>query len=134
MTIDAIMSRDVVTVGPQESLMTIHQLLHQRGFHHLLVVEDDRLMGVISDRDVLRSISPFLDTRSEEQRDVRTLSREAQEIMHKPAVTAQTDTTVEEAAAMLLDHKISCLPVMGDDGEIEGIITSKDVLQHYIER
>ena len=134
MTIDAIMSRDVVTVGPNESLMTIRQLLHQRGFHHLVVVEDDQLIGVISDRDVLRTISPFLDTLTEEQRDVRTLSRQAREIMHTPAVTARADTSVEDAASMLLDHNISCLPVVDDGGQLEGIITSKDVLRHYIEQ
>jgi len=133
MTVDAIMSCEVVTVAPDESLMTIRRLLNERGFHHLLVVDDDQLQGVISDRDMLRTVSPFLDTLSESHRDVRTLSRTADEIMHPPSVTARPDMPVEEAATMLLENKISCLPVLGDDGQLEGILTSKDVLRCFIE-
>jgi len=70
-TIEDIMSRDVVCISPDTALMEIRRLLHERGFHHLIVREDNELVGVISDRDMLQAMSPFLDTRSESPRDVR---------------------------------------------------------------
>jgi acetoin utilization protein AcuB len=131
MTIDSIMSRDVVTVSPDAALMEIRSLLQERGFRHLLVVEaDDTLCGVISDRDVLRALSPFLDTFSEEHRDVKTLSRPASEVMRREPITVAPDTTIEAAAQVLLDNNISSLPVVAD-GALVGIVTTKDLLEHY---
>jgi len=132
MTVDAIMSRDVETVHPDVSLMEIQDVLRKRGFRHLLVVEDGALIGVISDRDVLHAVSPFLNTLSEEPRDVKTLMRPAREVMRTDPVSVSPDTPIEEAAGMLLKHTISCLPVTSDSHEIEGIVTSKDLLRHLI--
>lgn len=125
------MTHDVVTVTPDATLMDVRRLLHERGFRHLLVTEeDDTLVGVISDRDMLKAISPFLDTYSEEHRDVKTLSRPASDIMRTNPVTVGPDTAIEDAARLLLDNKISSLPVV--EGEaLVGIVTTKDLLQYY---
>lgn len=130
MTIADIMSHDPECVSPDTSLMEIRQLLHQRGFHHLLVVDDGTLVGVISDRDVLRTVSPFLDTRSETPRDVRTLAKRARDLMRGDPVTVTPDTSAKEAAATLLDRSISCLPVVAD-GTLQGIVTTKDLLAYF---
>jgi len=132
MTVESIMSRDVVTVRPDAALMEIRGLLHERGFNHLLVTEaDDTLCGVISDRDVLKAISPFLDTYSEEHRDVKTLSQPASEIMQSDPITVTPDTPVKEASRMLLDNRVSSLPVV-EGTELVGIVTGKDMLEYYI--
>jgi acetoin utilization protein AcuB len=132
MTIDQIMSRDVVCVAPDTTLMEIRKLLHERGFHHLIVLdEDDVLVGVISDRDVLRVISPFLDTLTESHRDVRTLSRPASDIMRTDPITAHPDMPITDAATRLLDNDISSLPVVDEDDHLCGIVTSKDLLRYY---
>lgn len=132
MTVDTIMSRDVVTVRPDAALMEIRGLLHEKGFNHLLVTEeDDTLCGVISDRDVLKAISPFLDTYSEEHRDVKTLSQPASEIMQAEPITVGPDTTIKEASMMLLDNRVSSLPVV-EGNELVGIVTGKDMLEYYI--
>jgi len=133
MTIDSIMTREVEVVTPDAALMEIQDLLHQHKFRHLLVVEGEQLIGVISNRDVLRAISPFLDTLAEEPRDVKTLMRPAHEIMRADPITVRPGSTIEEAAHLLLEHTISCLPVVTDGGELVGIVTSKDILRHYIE-
>ena len=132
MTVDAIMSRDVETVGPDVTLMEIQEVLRKHGFRHLLVVDGGALIGVISDRDVLRAISPFLDTLSEEPRDVKTLMRSAREVMRPDPVSVTPDTSVEDAASILLKHTISCLPIISDGNQIEGIVTSKDLLRHLV--
>jgi acetoin utilization protein AcuB len=130
-TINDIMSRDVVCVSPDTALMEIRRNLHERGFHHLLVRdEDEQLVGVISDRDVLKAVSPFLNTYSESARDVRSLERPASEIMREEPVTVTPDTSVSDAAGTLLEHKISCLPVL-DGSDLVGIVTTKDLLRHF---
>jgi acetoin utilization protein AcuB len=129
-TIDQIMSRDVVCVSPDTALMEIRRLLHERGFRHLLVRENDELVGVISDRDVLKAVSPFLDTYSESARDVRSLERPASDIMRVDPITVTPDTEVTAASSALLEHSISCLPVI-DGGDLVGIVTTKDLLRHF---
>jgi acetoin utilization protein AcuB len=129
-TINDIMSRDVVCVSPDTALMDIRRHLHERGFHHLLVRDDERLVGVISDRDVLQAISPFLNTYSESARDVRSLERPASDIMRTDPVTVAPDTPIPEAAVTLLEHSISCLPVLSGT-DLVGIVTTKDLLRHF---
>jgi acetoin utilization protein AcuB len=134
MTVESIMSREVVTVRPDAALMEIRGLLHEKGFNHLLVTEeDDTLCGVISDRDVLKCVSPFLDTYSEEHRDVKTLSRPASEIMQADPITVTPDTSIKEASQTLLDNRVSSLPVV-EGTELVGIVTGKDLLQSYMEK
>lgn len=132
MTIETIMSCDVITVTPDTTLTEIRSLLHEKGFNHLLVVEpDDTLCGVISDRDVLKAVSPFLDTYSEEHRDVKTLSQPASEIMESDPITVGPDTEIKKASEVLLENRVSSLPVVQREG-LEGIVTGKDLLQYYI--
>jgi acetoin utilization protein AcuB len=131
MTIDTIMSRDVVTVSPDTALMEIRSLLNEHGFRHLLVAEaDDTLCGVISNRDVLQALSPFLDTLSEEHRDVKTLSKPAAEIMRSDPLTIEPGTSIKDAAQLLLNNRISSLPVVNGN-VLVGIVTTKDLLEHY---
>ena len=130
MTVDGTMSRDIVTVPPDTTLIEIRKRLQEGGFHHMLVVKDGELLGIISDRDVLRAISPFLDTYSEEHRDVQTLARPASEVMRTDPITVEPETEIADAASLLLDHDISSLPVV-DGTELVGIATTKDLLNHY---
>jgi acetoin utilization protein AcuB len=131
MTVDGIMSREVVTVSPDAALMDIRKRLEEGGFRHMVVVEDEKLCGVISDRDVLKAISPFLDTYSEEHRDVKTLSQPASEIMESNPITVTPGTSIEDASRTLLDNRVGSLPVV-EGGDLVGIVTGKDMLEHYI--
>lgn len=60
MSIENIMSKRVVKVVFDDTLATVKQIFDEAKFHHLLVVEDDKLHGVVSDRDLLRAVSPFI--------------------------------------------------------------------------
>lgn len=132
-TLASIMTRDVVRVDGDEPLVEVRKLLRRRGFHHVLVVEDGRVLGVVSDRDVLRTLSPFLDTLVEQPRDVNTLGIRAREIMSHSLITARPDTTLAEAAELLVGRQISCLPIVGEEGTLLGIVTTRDILRHIAE-
>jgi len=132
MTVEEIMSRSVVTVSPDDSLEKARALFVEFHFHHLLVVGDGQLLGVISDRDLLKAMSPYVDTLSETVRDRATLNKRAHQIMSRHCVTVRLGTSVETAGYMLIEKKISCLPVVDKDGHVEGIISWKDVLQSFL--
>jgi acetoin utilization protein AcuB len=129
--VSAFMTRDVVSVAPDTPLLDVQNLLKQHGFRHLVVVDDDgHLAGVLSNRDVLKALSPFLNTTAETQRDVRTLAQPASKLMNKAPQTVSPDTAAKEAASLLLDGAISALPVV-QENKLVGIVTTKDLLRYY---
>ena len=132
MDIGSIMKKEVVTVEMDDSLKTISQIFDNVKFHHLLVVSKNRLRGVISDRDLLKASSPFINTLSEQSRDIAILNRPAHQIMSKKLVTTTKETSLEDAVALLLLRKVSCLPVISPDGQIEGIVTWRDIIKVYL--
>jgi acetoin utilization protein AcuB len=125
------MTKDVITVDMDTSLKTMYAMFEKGKFHHLLVIEDEKLFGVISDRDVLKALSPFLNTFSEQDRDLSTLKKRAHQIMSRKPITITKEASSKEAVQLMLQKNISCLPVVSSDGQIEGIITWKDLLNAY---
>ena len=134
MTVASIMTGRVITVRMDDSLGKIRELLQNVQFHHLLVVERGRLVGIVSDRDFLRAVSSFLGTPSEQTRDLDTLDKKAHQIMTRKLITVDKDTSIEAAAKLLLENNTSCLPVTSPQGEIEGIVTWKDILRSYAKK
>lgn len=131
MKLSSIMTKRVVTVEMDDSLRTINEIFDNVRFHHLLVVEDNELRGIISDRDILRALSPFQNTLSEQNRDVAILSRRAHQIMSRNPITITKEANTEDAVRLMLQENISCLPVISSDGQIEGVVTWKDLLNAY---
>ncbi len=131
MKIASIMTRNVYTVDIDDSLKTIRDIFWFDAFHHILVEDGRRLVGVLSDRDLLRALSPFLDTLSEQERDTISLNKRAQQIMSRNLITVDVETSIEKANNLLLENNISCLPVISPQGDVEGIVTWKDILKFY---
>jgi len=131
MKISSIMTKEVITVDMDSSLGAICGMFDDKRFHHLLVVEDDGLCGVISDRDVLKALSPFLNTPAEQTRDLATLDKRSHQIMSRKPTTITKETSAKDAVRLMFQKNISCLPVISSDGKIEGIVTRKDLLGAY---
>jgi acetoin utilization protein AcuB len=128
-----IMSPQVVTVSMDDGLRVVRQLFEQHRFHHLLVVEGRRLVGVISDRDLLRHVSPFVGhDLAERTQDVATLNKRAHQIMTRTPISAGPDMTLQEAIGLILEHRISCLPVVDEESHPVGIVTWRDVLKTLV--
>ena len=131
MRLDSIMTRRVVTVGMDDTLATLWEVFHHERFHHLLVIEHDELRGIISDRDLLKASSPFVNTFAEQKRDLMIWRKRAHQIMTRKPITITEDASWEDAARLMLRANVSCLPVVSSDGQIEGILTWKDLLRSY---
>jgi acetoin utilization protein AcuB len=98
-------------------------------YHHLIVHGDQHeCVGVISDRDLLKNISPFVGKMGERDKDRSLLSRRAHQIMTRQLVAVRSNTALRAAARVMLDHKISCLPVVDQKRHCIGIITLRDVV------
>lgn len=130
MLVSEIMSRAPVTVHLDDSLESVMKLFEERRFHHVLVVDDlKRLIGVVSDRDVLRAVSPFVSKLAERPMDVATLRRPVHQLMRRRPITIPPQDSVGEAAKLMLAHGCSCLPVVDTVGNVLGIVTSRDLLR-----
>lgn len=130
MKLGELMSRRVVTVELDDSLATVKQIFDSVRFHHLLVIgSDKKLCGVISDRDLLRAISPFAGTVSEIARDAATLKKRAHQIMTRSPVTLPPDASVAEAIELFLGHRISCIPIVDGGFRALGIVSWRDILR-----
>jgi acetoin utilization protein AcuB len=127
-----IMSKHVVTVGLDEDLLAMRDIFTRTRFHHLLVVDEGILRGVISDRDLLRSTSPFLGTLSEREMDRASLHKRAHQMMTRHPIVAHPEDDVQTAAFFMVEKKISCLPVVTEDGKLAGIVTWRDLLRAVV--
>lgn len=128
-TIGDIMSQPVYTVRSDENLEAARKAMDTLHVHHLLVENAGRIVGIVSDRDVLRHMSPYADGISAQRRDEATLRRPIYSIATYDLVAVERDTSLEEAAALMLERSVSCLPVRGRHGNVVGIITKTDLLQ-----
>jgi acetoin utilization protein AcuB len=99
---------------------------------HLPVVEGDRLVGIVSDRDLKKAApSPFdRDTAEEFVRFTSAVT--VKEVMSKEVVTTSPHCPIEEAAALMFEKRIGALPVV-QEGRLVGIITETDVLEAFVE-
>lgn len=134
MTATDIMTTEVITIGLDDTLGEMQKIFEKKKFHHLLVLEEEELLGIISDRDVFKEISPYINTLSEDARALETLKKKAHQIMSRNPITVDKDVQIEDAVHILLENDISCLPVISATRDIEGILTWKDILKYYVKR
>ena len=126
-----IMSTAPLTVAPDVSVHQAHSLMQARQIRHLPVLDEGRLVGLVSDRDIRLVLpSPATSLAGWEVRHLlATLT--VGEIMTRFVVTTTPDTPVAEAVRRLLGHKIGALPVV-EDCHVVGILTHTDVLRAFL--
>ena len=125
----SIMTPNPDVVGPKDTLEQVRDLMNNNGYHHLPVVENGILIGIISQRDYLKVISSAFDNREEKKRNEKLLRAVlVQDVMSKNPVTIYEDQTVHDALAIFNENKIHALPVVNTLGKLEGIVTVFDFL------
>lgn len=129
MSVKRIMSTSVVTVSMDDPLSSVKDIFDRHGFHHVLVVEEGRLVGVVSDRDLLKAMSPHLGKASETTRDLASLNKRAHQIMSRRLVTLGADASIHDAIATFNEHRISCIPIVDGENHPVGIVSWRDILR-----
>lgn len=117
------MNSQIVTVGADVPVSAARQLMETHRIRHLPVVEGRQLIGIVTDRDLRVA-------EARRQDDVELL---VADVMTQNVIAVGPDTMVDQAAMLMVDSKIGCLPVLNADDEIVGIITDSDILNMFVE-
>jgi acetoin utilization protein AcuB len=126
------MRREVVTVTPDDTLATALKLTRQHRIRHLpVVLASGELAGILSDRDIRLAMPSPLTTPDAERAEY--LERTAiAGIMTRKVISIGPDETVEDAAKLIVNHRIGSLPVVGSDDRVQGMLTETDVLHAFV--
>src|SRR5512146_2612368 len=124
MLVRDIMSSPALAISADTTLEDAYRTMREKRIRHFPVVEGDRLVGVITDRDLRLATSSLAPKPFPADTAVSA-------VMSHPAVTADGADPVEDAARTMREKKIGCLPVV-DDGRLAGIITGLDLLDALI--
>ena len=117
-----VMTRRTVTLSPHHGLAEAVSLMADRHFRHIVVVDSGgQILGVISDRDILRALA----------RSNNWQSKDVSQIMTRNPVTVKCETPLFVAVAKIVAKRINCLPVLDGEGKVCGILTSTDLLKAY---
>ena len=126
------MTKRVYTVSPEDYLSDAIALMRERRIKHVPVVKAGKLRGIISDRDI-KEYSPSKATALDIYELHYLLAKtQIKEIMTAKVIAITSDTPVEEAAMLLLDQDIGCLPVV-DEGKLTGIISDRDIYRALVD-
>jgi acetoin utilization protein AcuB len=125
-----IMTARVVTVEMDDRLEVVKEIFDTMKFHHLLVLDEHKkLSGIVSDRDLLKALSPYVGSAAETARDLATLNKRVHQIMTRHPITLRPQAEIAEAARLLLAHRISCIPIVDEERKPVGIVSWRDVLK-----
>lgn len=132
--IRSIMSTDVTSVNVTQKLSEVRRLLSEQGIHHLPVVSGKKLVGLISATDMIKlSFSAY---GADERAVDAVLDHEfsIEKVMTKELTTLGAGRTVREAAQILSDGNFHSVPIVGDDDELVGIVTSTDIIRYLVDQ
>jgi acetoin utilization protein AcuB len=133
MYVGRVMHTELVTVPPDTPLMQAREILEARKIAHLLVVNArGELVGIVSDRDLKQNWASPAVALSKHELNYLLAKVTVDQIMIKKIHTVSPLTTIERAALIMQENRISALPVL-DEGHLAGIITSRDVMQVLLE-
>ena len=126
------MTKKVFSVEPDAYLSDALSLMKEKRIKHVPVVKGGKLKGILSDRDI-KEYSPSKATSLDIYELHYILAKtKIREIMKPKVITTTSDTPVEEAAMVMMDSDIGCLPVI-DEGNLAGIISDKDIFRALID-
>ncbi len=141
--VSLIMTDDVISVGPDTEVTEAARLMWENDLSSLPVVEGGRVVGMLTDYDMIARESeydapmyvPFLDAYfkipgsgdSEQLR--RILATSVKDLMTSPALTIDPDTTVQQAATLMYDKRLNALPVVDADRRLIGIVSRADIVR-----
>lgn len=126
------MTKHPVSVTSDTTILQADRLMKKHKFHRLPVVDNGKLVGYFSDRDIMRVAPSPATTLS--KFEIRSLLDKltVRDIMQENVITVNEGATIEEAALIMHQNKVGGLPVISDVGALVGIITATDILKTFI--
>ena len=123
------MTSGVITAGPNMTLPEAHQLMNENNIRRLPVLDGDRLVGMVTRGDVRGAEPSEATTLSIWEVNYLLAKLKLEHIMTRNPITVSPDATIEKAAKIMLENKVSGLPVIDEQGKQIGIITESDIFR-----
>ncbi|MTI95705.1 MAG: CBS domain-containing protein [Firmicutes bacterium] len=144
MKVADVMTREVITISPEQTLEEAARMLVETGVSGIPVVEDEKVVGMLSERDLLEARSEprpprylellggiiYLDSTREFSRQLEKMTATSvAQLMSRDVVSLSPDNSLDEAAKIIIDRGINRVPVVDGEKKLVGIITRTDVLR-----
>ncbi|MEJ2038814.1 MAG: CBS domain-containing protein [Desulfosarcinaceae bacterium] len=126
------MSKPVITVAPDDTMSKAVSLIKEHKIRCLPVLKDEQLSGILTDRDVKRASASDATTLEIHELNYLLSKQKIKSLMQPRPITIPFDGTLDEASYLMLEHKISSLPVVAGKDELVGILTRTDILKAFI--
>ena len=127
-----IMMGSPVTLKPEDTLDLANDIISLGRIRHIPVVDAGRLVGLLSERDLMGAAASHVFRLKQKSKSALLKSVLIRDVMKKRVVTVSPQTSIKDAAHLMADKKIGCVPVVSN-GAIVGLVTTTDILR-YVER
>ena len=128
-TVREIMMSAPVTIAPDDTLDLANDVISLGRIRHIPVVADGKLVGLLSERDLIGAAANRIFGLKQKSRSALLKSELVKNIMKKRVVTVAPDTPIREAARLMADKKIGCVPVLSK-GALVGLVTTTNILRY----
>jgi CBS domain-containing protein len=126
-----LMATNVSTLGRNDTLDLADNVMTLDRIRHLPVLDEKRVVGVVSQRDLFRSALAVALGYGERAQAMLLKTLRVKEVMSEPAITISSEAPIKDAARLMIEKKIGCLPVV-EGGRLVGIVTETDILRHVV--
>lgn len=127
------MKKPVITVSPDMPINEALVVMRREHIRRTPVVQDDKLIGIVSDKDLLNASPSPATSLSVWEMNYLLSKITVKDVMTKKVHTIFADTPIEEAARIMADNKIGGMPVVSKEGKVVGIITETDLFKIFLE-
>jgi len=134
MFIDKTMTKDVITIDPDASILEAKQSMETHHFHHLPVVDkDNTLIGIVTDRDIRSAMPSAYQTADEVAKGNEQLARlKISDVMTRDPVAISPANTLEDALLLMERMPVGAFPVVDEDRKLKGIVSIRDLMRAFI--
>jgi len=134
MSLAAIMTKKVRVTTEDATLASLRTLFIDAKFQHVPVINSlHQLVGIVSVKDYFKALSPVMDSASEHTVELYMQSRKVRQVMSSPVISVSQDLGILQAAALLVERNISCLPVVDIQQRLIGIVSWKDIMRRIVQ-
>lgn len=126
LTVADLMTSQVIGVPATSSLQQAARIMVSRGIRHLPVLDGEKAVAVLSDRDIRLMVTDLVDP---QERRAYMESTLVTKHASSPVISARPDTSVRDAARVFVESRIGCLPVVDEQERLVGIVTQTDLLK-----
>ena len=129
MLIHNIMSVPPIAVTLDDTVGTVKDLFASHNIHHMLVVEGGKLAGVLCEAELMRVVSPYIDSHVYSSRDLATLNQRVHQVMSRGSKRLPQTATVLQAMKLFNVYSVCCIPVVDENDVPVGIVTRSNLIK-----